>query len=257
MNLKNTLHLLAILVSFQPKLLGNHYERVVSLAPSITKNIYYLNAQDQLAGCTSYCTPAKDQGKTVVASPMSTNIEKVLSLKPDLVIATTITNPDDIGMLRNFNLKVVVFPTPKSFDEICSQFIETGQLLGKEAFANEMVSAVCHQIDSLKELGKKAEPGKIFFQIGAEPLFTVIPNTFMNDYITFANGANIAAGLNKGLVSREKVIGEEEKKIWESYEGLDAVKNNHIYIVDSDMACTPTPQTFLQTLEYLFLCLKI
>jgi iron complex transport system substrate-binding protein len=88
----------------------------------------------------------------------------------------------------------------------------------------------------------------------------------MNDYILFANAVNVAEDLTKGTVSRETVItrnpdyifivtmgiiGEKEKKIWESFKGLNAVKNNKIFIIDSDLACTPTPQTFLKTMKII------
>ena len=107
---------------------AQQYKRVVSLAPSITKNIYYLNAQANLVGCTSYCTIAKDDNKAVVASPVTVNIEKVIGVNPDLVIASTITNPEYIEMLRKFNIRVEVFASPKSFEGICSQFVDTGEL---------------------------------------------------------------------------------------------------------------------------------
>ncbi len=245
---------------------AQEYKRVVSLAPSITKNIYYLNAQTYLVGCTSYCTVAKNDNKTVVASPVTINVEKVVGLKPDLVIASTITNPEYIELLKKFNIHVEVFTTPKSFDEVCKQFVDIGQLLGKKDDAIEMVSAIKYELDSLKALSSYSTDKRVFFQIGADPLFTVIPNTFMNDYILFANATNIAEDLNKGSISRETVInrkpdfifivtmgiiGDEEKKIWESYKDLNAVKNNKIFIVDSDLACTPTPQTFLETMKII------
>ncbi|MEX0983183.1 MAG: helical backbone metal receptor [Bacteroidales bacterium] len=245
---------------------AQQYTRVVSLAPSITKNIYYLNAQESLVGCTSYCTIAKNDNKTVVASPVTVNIEKIVGVKPDLVIASTITNPEYIEMLRKFNIRVEVFTTPKSFEGICKQFVDMGKLLGKEENANQIVSSIKQEIDAMKSSGLNAPAKKIFIQIGADPLYAVIPNTFMNDYIVFANATNVAEGLNKGTVSRETIItqnpdyifivtmgiiGEEEKKVWESFKDLNAIKNNKIFIIDSDLACTPTPQTFLKTMKII------
>jgi iron complex transport system substrate-binding protein len=255
-----------ILIAWGFVLNAQQYSRVVSLAPSITKNIYYLNAQSSLVGCTSYCTIAKEDGKTVVASPVTVNIEKVVGVKPDLVIASTITNPEYIEMLRKFNIRVEVFATPKSFEGICSQFIEMGKLLGKGESATKMVSDIKKEIDEIKSERANIPSKKIFIQIGADPLYAVIPNTFMNDYLLFANATNVAENLTKGTVSRETVItenpdyifivtmgivGEEEKKVWESFKDLNAVMNNNIFIIDSDLACTPTPQTFLETMKII------
>ncbi len=245
---------------------AQQFTRVVSLAPSITQNIYYLNAQKHLIGCTNSCILAKSDNKTIVASPVMVNIEKVVSVKPDLVIASTITNPEYIQMLRKFNIDVEVFATPKSFEDVCKQFVNMGKLLGKEENAIQIVSSIKQEIDAIKSECLNVPAKKIFIQIGADPLYAVIPNTFMNDYIVFANAKNVAEDLNKGTVSREKIItqnpdyifivtmgiiGEVEKKVWESFKDLNAVKNKKIFIIDSDLACTPTPQTFLKTMKII------
>lgn len=256
-----------ILSTFCFALSAQHYSRVVSLAPSITKNIYTLKAQSGLVGCTSYCTIAKDDGKAVVASPVTVNIEKVVGLKPDLVIASTITNPEYIEMLRKFNIRVEVFATPQSFEGICFQFIKIGRLLGKEESAIKMVTSIKEELNVIKSKAADVADKRMFIQIGADPLYAVIPNTFMNDYILFSNATNVAKNLTKGTVSRETVIaenpdyiiivtmgiiGEEEKKVWEGFKDLNAIKNNKIFIIDSDLACSPTPQTFLETMKIIF-----
>lgn len=271
MNLKKINLLFAFVVSLLISIEANEYKRVISLAPSITKSIYYLQAQDLLVGCTDYCTIAIEDNKNVVASPVTINIEKVLSLNPDLILATSITKPEYVETLRKFKIRVEVFPSPESFNEICNQYIEMAKLLGRTGLATNMVSGINMKIDSLKLLNSANKNYRIFFQIGAKPLYTVIPSTFMNDYISFLNGENIAKDLTKGTISRESVInrkpdfifivtmgiiGEEEKLLWEEFSDIPAVKNRDIYIIDSDIACIPTPQTFLQTIEIIHNCLN-
>lgn len=87
---------------------GQPYKRIVTLAPSFTQSIYYLGAQDNLVGCTSYCDVAKDDNKEIVASAIKANIEKIISLKPDLVLASGLTNPKDTELLRKMGIKVEV-----------------------------------------------------------------------------------------------------------------------------------------------------
>lgn len=238
--------------------------RIVSLAPSLTKNVYFLEQQNKLVGCTSYCDTAVADGKEVVASAVKVNIEKVVSLKPDLVITTTMTDPETLNMLRKFNIRVETFATAKSFDEICKQTIRLGQIIGAESIAKRVVDDSQTKIKNLTINIKKDKLPKIFFQIGAKPLFTVIPGTFMNDYIVFAGGKNIVTNTKTGSITREAVIasnpdvifvvtmgivGEEEKKIWESYSTINAAKNKKVFIIDSNDSCTPTPVTFVKTLE--------
>lgn len=237
-------------------------KRVISLAPSITENIYLLGAQDKLVGCTSYCTPAINDGKEQVGSTIDINMEKVLMLKPDLVLAMMLTKPQDIATMKRLGIKVELIPTPKNFDEICTQTVKIAELLGVEKTAKDLVQKSKQTVDSLKNIaGRNHEKKKIFFQLGANPIFTVLENTFMNDFILFCNGENIANGLTKGSMTRESVLmknpdviivatmggfGVEEQKIWNSYSGLNAVKNNKIFLIDSETACSPTPVSFVK-----------
>jgi len=241
---------------------AQNVKRVISLAPSITENLYLIGAQDKIVGCTSFCTQAIADGKEQIGSTVEVNIEKILMLKPDLVLAMLLTKPQDIETMRRLGIKVEVIPTPKNFNEICNQTIQIAKLTGNENAANEIVRKTKNEVDSLKlKCRKQPEKLKIFFQLGANPIFTVLENTFINDFILLCNGENIANGLTKGSLTRESVLmknpdiiivatmggfGVEEKKIWESYKGLNAAKNHKIFLIDSETSCSPTPENFVK-----------
>ena len=95
-------------------------------------------------------------------------------------------------------------------------------------------------------------------------MFAATGRYFINDYIEFAGGINIAKDAKEGIYSREQVLkanpdviiittmgiaGEEEKELWQKYKVLNAVKNGQIYIIDTDKITSPTPMTFVKTLE--------
>lgn len=242
------------------------YKRIVSLAPSLTQSLYFLDAQDNLAGCTSYCMAAKEDKKEIVASAVKANLEKVIALKADLVLASGFTDPQDIETLKKFGIKVEVFQSPKSFQEICDQFIRLGRLMGKEEKARRIVLESEQKIKEISSGTKREKKPRMFFQIGANPLFSVLPNTFMDDYMNFLGAENIAKTLKQGSVSREFVIaqnpdyifivtmgivGKEEKETWARYSQLTASRKKQIYIIESEIACQPTPITFVQTMEVL------
>jgi ABC-type Fe3+-hydroxamate transport system substrate-binding protein len=243
---------------------GINPQRIVSLAPSLTKNIYYLNAENQLVGCTSYCTEALAENKEVVASAIKVNIEKTISLLPDLVIATTITSPETLETLMNFGIKVEVFPTPKNFDEICEQFLRMGEITGNSKSALKIITESKQKVNRLINSIDSIDSNQILFQIGSDPIFTVLPNTFMNDFISFTGGENIANDMKHGTLTREHVlaknpdyifivsmgvVAEEEKNTWLNFKEISAAKTNNIYTVDADKACSPTPITFVETLD--------
>lgn len=236
-------------------------KRIVSLAPSLTKNISYLKSEDLLVGCTNYCRPTKKTN--IVASAVIVNIEKVVTLKPDIVIATTITKSETIETLRNFGIRVEVYPTAHSFNEICSQFLALGKLIGRDAQATKVINESRQKLKKLRKYSTDEKKLKMFIQIGANPIYAVLSNTFMDDYITFSGCRNIASGFSVGSITRENVIvknpdvifivtmgifGEGEKKAWEKLRVLNATKNKKIFIIDSEKACSPTPVTFVETL---------
>ena len=254
-----------VFVGLQTSLWGAGVQRIVSLAPSLTMNIYYLGVQSKLVGCTSYCEIAKNDHKQIVANAVKVNLEKVVSLKPDLVITTELTDPETISSLRKFGLRVEIFPGVKSFDDICAQFMRLGKLVGKEQKATEQINTSKLQVENLKKK-VHTKGARVFFQIGSDPLFTVLTHTYMNDFILFAGATNIFAGLSRGTITREAVLardpdiiivvsmglaGQEEKKTWEAYKQLKAVKKKQVFVIDSELACTPTPVSFVKTFETL------
>lgn len=242
-------------------------QRIVSLVPSLTQNLYYLQAQDQLVGCTNYCTAAKPDNKTIVSSAIKVSLEKVASLKPDLVLATGLTPQKEINTLKKLGIRVEIFSSPQSFKDMCNQFQTLGNLVGKGAEAKQIIIQTTHKVDSIKAAANKVvHKPKILIQVGANPIYVAIPNTYMDDFIIYAGGINPMADLTKSVVGRELVIarnpdyifittmgtmGEEEKTIYERFPQLSATKKKQIFTIDAEVACLPTPITFLQTLEIL------
>jgi len=242
------------------------YQRIVSLAPSLTQSLYYLDAQERLIGCTSFCLAAKNDNKEVVASAVKANLEKIIAMKADLVLVLGLTDPREIETLRKAGIRVELFQSPKSFKEICSQFIHLGNLIGEGEKARQIVRESERRVETIASGIQWEKRPLIFFQIGTDPIFSVLTDTFMDDYIRLLGADNIAKTLKRGTVSREFVIARnpdyifiatlgvaavEEKKNWSRYSRLTASRKGQIFIIDSELACQPTPVTFVKTLEIL------
>lgn len=246
---------------------ANGVQRVVSLAPSITENIYLIGAQNKLVGCTSYCIEAVKDGVEQVGSTIDVNIEKLYSLKPDLVLALQLTKQQDIAAMEKLGIRVELMKSPHNFAEICEQAKYIADLLGSSEQALNVLAPLKKRVAEIHQQTKSLKPKKIFFQIGANPIFTVLENTFMNDFITLCNGTNIAAGLTKGTMTRESVVlrnpdviiiatmggfGETEKEEWMNYKSVSAVQNHKVFLIDSETSCSPTPQSFVSALEDVY-----
>lgn len=239
--------------------------RLVSLAPSITKELQSLGLEKNIVGATSYCSITEKNKDLIIGNALEVNIEKILLLKPDFVFVTDLTDNNTKNALKKNGIKIHHMPKITSYDDICEDFLKIGKLVNKEDIALKIIKESNNKIDSLKALITVQNPKlKIYMQIGANPLFTVIPNTFMNDYITFSGCENIAYDFDQGTITRESVLtrnpdvifvvtmgvtGDEEKHVWESYPEINAAKNHKIFIIDSDLACNPTVTTFTQSLE--------
>lgn len=243
-------------------------QRIVSLGPINTENVYLLGAQDRLIANTIYCvTPPAAKEKDKIGTLLQANIEKIISLKPDLVLATSLTRPRQIAKMRHLGIQVVQFTQPSGFDEIAAQFIELGRLLGRGDRAKEIVHQARLEIDTIRKKTDRHSKKKVFLQVGTRPLFSSVENSFTNDFITFGGGENIAKGFLQGVYSREKVVaqnpeliiiaimgsegvsGEKEKQKWKRYPSISAVKNNNIHIVDPNLVCSPSPHTFVEALR--------
>jgi len=240
-------------------------KRIISLSPALTEEIYLLGIEDKLVGCTIYCKrPPSAQKKEKVGNVVEVNVEKIISLRPDLVLATELTDPKDIEKLKALGISVINFPTPRNFSEICEGFLRLARIVRREQKAKEIVEEANKEIETIKEMVKDLPKPKVFVQIGARPLFTVTKDSFIHNLIELAGGINIASSAKTGLYSRENVIrkdpdviiiasmgitGKKEKKHWEAYKTLKAVKGERIYFIDASEVCSPTPLSFVEALK--------
>ncbi len=242
-------------------------KRIISLVPSVTEALFDLGAGDRVVGDTTYCKrPIEAQKKEKVGTAVSVNVEKVLNLNPDIVFASTLIHPDEKKKLIDLGINIVTLEYPKSFEEICAQFLKLGNMIGEADRADKIVRKAKKDVNAVKEryLDIGSIHPRVFVQIGAKPLVTVNKNAFINDFILFAGGINVTENIKNIKYSREQVLvdnpdiiitvtmginGDGEKKVWQRYKSLNAVKNNRVYVMDADLFCSPTPITFAKTLE--------
>ena len=169
--------------------------------------------------------------------------------------------------LQELGLRVVQFWQPASFAAICAQFRRVGELLGLEERAGKVIREAENKVDSVVAAVADFPRRKVFFQIGSRPLFGAATNSFTHDFIALSGGINVIGEQNNGRVSYEKVlvrnpeviiiammgsetgIAKEEKKKWNGFPMITAVRNDQVYIVSPDMACSPSPATFAETLS--------
>jgi iron complex transport system substrate-binding protein len=244
--------------------------RIVAMAPSITEIVFALGVSDRLVGATRFSDYPPAAGKVPkVGSYVRLDVEKIVALKPDLCIAVKDGNP--ISVVRKLaSLDIPVYAVdPRNLKEVMNTLVELGRLLDVSARAEAVVSDMADRIHRVRERVACADhtPG-VFFQIGISPIVSAGTATFIHELITLGGGINLAQGLTPyPRFSKEQVIGlwpevmiitsmargavfDQVKAQWQQWRELPAVKNNRIYLVDSNLLDRASPR-LVEGLELL------
>jgi iron complex transport system substrate-binding protein len=240
-------------------------QRIVSLSTVVTEEIFLLGEGERLVGRSHFCVrPTEVQKIPEAGNIVEVNLEKVVSLVPDLVIVTPMIDPRAVAKMRALGLRVETFAPAKDFKGVNGSFLRLARMIGKETEAGRIAEEQEKKVELLRQKVSRGPSLSVFLEVGAEPLVTVTRDSFLNDLIEFAGGKNIAADAERALYSREKVLsqnpdmiiissmgfdGEKEKSMWKKYPELKAVRENRIVFVNSDLFCSPTPVTFTRALE--------
>ncbi len=237
-------------------------QRVVSLAPSITEIVFALDQGHRLQGVTTYSDfPPEAVKLPKVGSYVHLDLEKIVALKPDLCIAIKDGNPRVIAQ-RLESLKIPVYAVdPNNLETIMKTVLEIGTLLNAKDRANQLVQNMDLRIQKVKFLvAKTTHRPRIFLQIGVSPIVSAGTHTFIHELIVIAGGTNLAAGpIPYPRFSREKVLAlspeiiiitsmarsavfEKVKAEWEKWPNMPAVRNQRIYVEDSNFFDRPTPR---------------
>ncbi|MFW6011225.1 MAG: ABC transporter substrate-binding protein [Desulfosalsimonas sp.] len=237
-------------------------ERVVSLAPSITEMIFAVGRGGLLVGATKFSNyPREAEGIPSVGSYVSLDIEKIVSLNPDLCIAVKDGNP--IGVVRRLEeLGIPVYAVdPTDLESVMDTIEEIGSLLGAADKADRVVADMEKRLAEVnKRLSDISSRPGVFFQIGINPIVSAGSDTFIHELITRAGGKNLA-GEYKGYpkfsteevlvlapeiiivtsMNRQKAF-ERVVAEWKQWKNLPATANDRIYLVDSDLVDRPSPR---------------
>lgn len=237
-------------------------QRVVSLAPSITEIVFALDQGHRLQGVTTYSDFPPEAAKLPkVGSYVHLDLEKIVALKPDLCIAIKDGNPRVIAQ-RLESLKIPVYAVdPNNLETIMKTVLEIGTLLNAKNRANQLVQNMDLRIQKVKSLvAKTTHRPRIFLQIGVSPIVSAGTHTFIHELIVIAGGTNLAAGpIPYPRFSLEKVLAlspeiiiitsmarsavfEKVKAEWEKWPNMPAVRNQRIYVEDSNFFDRPTPR---------------
>jgi len=240
-------------------------QRIVSLAPSNTEILFALGLGDRVVGVTEYCDyPASAKEKAVIGGFSTVDLERVVALSPDLILATSMHEADVLPALENSGLTVFAL-APATLDEVLESIILVGEVTGKVEEAAGLVNDMKRRMSAVtaktEGLSPEQKP-RVFFITWHDPLMTPGSETRHDELIQMAGGVNIARDLiGYADISLESVIeanpevmiagvgmgaGEDLPAQFISTEprlgNTDARCNGRIYEIDTDLEGRPGPR---------------
>lgn len=233
--------------------------KVISLAPSITESIYYLEADSNLIGVTNYCDyPEQAQSKVKIGGMLDPNIEIITKLNPDLIFLTTEGNSQTTyKSLKDLGFKVFVL-NPKNIEGIETTLIKLNSILRSKTGTSKLNSFK----DELSKAGINNRTRNFAGFLSLKPLITFNKNTFINDVFRKCGFVNIYENesLDYPSISDEDFIIRDpeylfvfsslnensinilKEEINKKFGQLKSIKNSKYYILDESLFSRPGPR---------------
>jgi len=185
------------------------YDRIVALSPSINEIIYALNSGDKIVGNTDFCNYPQDaKTKTKVGGYFSPSLEKIVALKPNIVIMLDSTKKL-ATKLNKLGIKTELLKL-NTLEDIKNSIAIIGKLLKQENSANELVSTIETKLQNIQNIVKNQ---KILMVIGhntslEKRIFVVGQNLYLDDIITISGNKNAFFSKRKGqpIINMENII---------------------------------------------------
>jgi iron complex transport system substrate-binding protein len=232
--------------------------RIVSLAPHLTEIAYAAGAGDALVGTVEYSDyPAAARSLPRVGDGWRVDFERVLALRPDVVLAWTSGTPRaTVAQLEAMQLEVVEVPTFRLAD-VPAALRLIGDLAGTRVAAEPVAARFEAEARRLRDRHAGDTPLTVFVQIDDEPLFTVNGRHVISEVVELCGGRNVFAGLPQiaPQVDVEAVLARDPQVIlstddtvadpralWQRWPQLAAVRSGTIYTMPSDTVARASPR---------------
>jgi len=240
-------------------------QRIVSLAPSTTEIAFALGLGKQVVAVDSYSDYPVETKDLVKINTYPLNLEQIVSLKPDLVLAAGIQSPDDIKKLADLKLTVLVVGSVNTtFDNVAADIALVGKVTGTDAKAKSITDAMKQRIDAVKaKIAPSSSKPKVYWELDAtDPAkpYAPGPGSFINDIITLAGGVNVTANAKTSYaqVNAEEIVAAnpdliilsdaaygttpDSVKARSGWSAINAVKNNKVLPIDDNLVSRPGPR---------------
>jgi iron complex transport system substrate-binding protein len=235
--------------------------RIVSLAPSVTEMLFALGAGAQVVAVTDFCNyPPEAREKSRIGG-LKPSIEAIIAMRPDLVLVPhAFLDPAVLAKLDELKIATYVLDA-KSLEDILNQLTQLGRLLNRSADAGQLVAALRQRIRAVRDRTQDLPRPRVFYVLNSNPLMTVGQSSFIHQLLEAAGASNVGATSSQPSprISIEEVLAqnpdilmfpvgstegipESERRQWERWSQLTAVREHRLYQIDSELIDRPGPR---------------
>ena len=237
--------------------------RVISMAPHVTETLFAAGGGSRIVGTVNYSDyPEAAKSIPRIGSNREIDLERVISMKPDLIVAWMHNNSErQIEMVRKLGVPVFL-SDPQKLDGIPDNVVRLGQLMGTQAVADPAAAELRRQLASLRSRYAGRPTVRTFYQVWDKPLYTLSGRHIITDALRLCGGENIFDKLTvtAPIVSIESVLqadpeavfGTAEKnyggvQLWKPYSTLMATRKGNLFTVDGDLLNRSGPRMIAGT----------
>ena len=226
-------------------------QRVISMAPHATELLFAAGGGARVVGAVDYSDyPEAAKRIPRIGSNREVDIERIMALKPDLIVAWMHGSSErQIELVRRLGVPVYL-SDPQTLEGIPDSVQRLAQLMGTEAAAQPVAAELRAQLASLRKRYAGRPPVRTFYQVWDKPLYTLSGKHIVTDALRLCGGENIfhALAVTAPVVTLESVLqadpeavfGTAEKNyggvnLWRQYPSMTAVRNENLFTVDGDL----------------------
>jgi iron complex transport system substrate-binding protein len=248
----------------QKVIINEKPEKIVSLLPSNTEISYALGLGKEIVGVSDFDNYPKDVLKKEKVGGQQINVEKIISLSPQLVLANSTIKKEGLQQLKDAGITVLVVNDAENFKQVYRSIEMIGKATGESQKAENLIADLKKKLIAIQEKAKKiktADQKKVFVEVVPEPeIYTAGKNTFIDEILNIIHAENAAKDLNGwAMVNDEAVVKMNPDIILTTFgfyvkdpvgkvlstkgwQEISAVKNKQVIDVNSDRVTRPGPR---------------
>lgn len=236
--------------------------RIISLSPSITRAIIDLGAVELLAGVTDYIL-YPDLKIESVGAYISPNMEKIIRLKPDLVLVSEEDSYiQKLPLLEKFGLRIEVLGLNRDFNSMCENYRRVAAITGMSKTAEVKIAGYRNRIS---KISRPVNPPRIIFLVSVKPLVTVSGDSHISSIIHDAGGINPFAGADTAypILSLESLLlsGADAviimtmgydldiNSLLSGYKNVDFIRKGNVFTMGDENIPYYTPEDYTISVE--------